>query len=144
MDKRNYEAEALARELNFATSEDLRDNFLERKDFIKLLKPIGNIKMIFRSSKQPQTFEEAQICAQNCRIADFKNWQLPTLEELELIYKLHEAFPELFPFTSTFWSYEEENNEVWVVNFLLCGSAELQNKSTPNDVILVHGDEQNE
>lgn len=136
---RNLEAETLARELNFATAEDLRDNLSERNGFIKLLQPIGNIKMISRN-RDAQTFEEAQICAQNCGTAGFKDWQLPTLEELELIYKLHEAVPDLFPFTTTFWSStedEEDNKKAWSIDFLFCCGIKCQDKSTPNDVILI-------
>ena len=143
----NLEAEALARELNFATANALRKNFSKCNGdvYIELTEPISNTKMISRS-RDAQTFEEAGHCAQNCRIAGYEDWQLPTLEELELIYKLHVAFPELFPFNLTFWSSSAK-----AVDFLASSESkpQLQSESYTkvtdvNNVILVRREVQNQ
>ena len=61
--------------------------------------------MISKQRYPKQTFDEAK------KIAEDSDWRLPTLEESELIYKLHEVFREPFPCNLNTWCTSEDGSE---------------------------------
>lgn len=64
-----------------------KENFIDRGDYIELVKPINNIKMVEKiSSNDEFTWNEARRYADNLRKGGFNDWQLPTIEELKTIF----------------------------------------------------------
>ena len=64
-----------------------KENFIDRGDYIELVKPINNIKMVEKISGNDEfTWNEARRYADNLRKGGFSDWQLPTKNELESIF----------------------------------------------------------
>ena len=65
------------------------DNYIDKSDYIQLLHPIGNIRMIEKiCSTTHMRLEQAVQYAKNLKKGGFCDWRVPTKEELEIIYKI--------------------------------------------------------
>lgn len=90
-EERRLKVEELARQLGIRTGmteEELKYSSIDKDGYIELSYPIGNIHMIEKSYNKFNSFEEAQKYAQELTLGGFKDWRIPTFEELEIIYKI--------------------------------------------------------
>lgn len=124
---RQRELTDLANICNLETAEELLDNILTLyPDYIKFVRPIGNIQMISKQRYPERTFEEAKEFAEKSNLGEFTDWRLPTLEESELIYKLHEVFRdvcrETFPCNLNTWCTTRDGSENYFDNNSPCNN----------------------
>lgn len=75
-------------------------------------------------SETTMDFEDAQKYCKNSRIGNYKDWRLPTREELELILDPTKYDPAINPIfnskSSYYWSstpFADDTGNVWVVGF---------------------------
>ncbi|MBP5591083.1 DUF1566 domain-containing protein [bacterium] len=86
-----YDFEDFAHTLGFKTLEELKNNFIDKGDYIEFIEPINNIKMMEKASNLTEhwfIWEEAMAYTNFESTGDFSDWRLPTIEELKLIYRL--------------------------------------------------------
>jgi len=84
--------EKLALECGFDILEEFRTNFIDRGDYIELKKPICGISMIQKyPSENEMEWEESQKYAEQLRIGGFCGWRVPSIEELEILYKIKDV-----------------------------------------------------
>lgn len=70
-----------------------KDNFIDKGDYIELVNPIGNIRMIEKScSPDYMNWNDAMQYAKNLRKGGFNDWRIPTIDELKIIYKIKDLF----------------------------------------------------
>ncbi len=97
------------------------------------------------------TWKEAQVYAKRLEISNYKNWRLPTVEELERLlskrsflnsngdsHYIIRDFLEVLPKDSSFWTSTEENElYAWVVDFSK-GYDYWRRKTLKYHVLFVH------
>ena len=67
----------------------LPENFRDRGDHIELVKPIENIRMIEKNCFGfLLAWKDAMIYAQTVMKGGYRDWRVPTMEELVVIYKI--------------------------------------------------------
>ena len=68
---------------------EVKANCIDRGDYIELVHPVGNIRMIEKMcSPNEMTWYDAMQYAKNLRKGGFSDWRVPTLQELNEIYKI--------------------------------------------------------
>lgn len=83
--KRQEKINKLAIEYGFT---DLPYNFVDKGDYIEVIPPLGNIHMIKKTCEnQKITWKNANNLAKSLKTGGFHDWRIPTLYELEIIYK---------------------------------------------------------
>ena len=104
------------------------DNYIDKGDYIELVHPIGNIRMIQKDwimqeglifSYSEFGWEEAMKLAKELRIGGFSDWRIPTKEELEIIYKIKDIC-RIDKNEGWFWSSSSRPNDTdfaWIVYF---------------------------
>ena len=77
------------RKLGFKTLEEFKANFVDKDDYIELIKPIGGIKAFEKyASTEKISLEEALEYAKNLELGGFKDWKVPLKKELRTLFKL--------------------------------------------------------
>ena len=64
-----------------------KENFIDRGDYYELSIPIGSICMIEKPSNVSRHYNLAKDYHKKCRAGGFSDWRLPTIDELEMIFK---------------------------------------------------------
>ena len=111
-------------------SADTSSNFIDRGDYIELVKPIGTIRMIQKGSTEiPMNWHDAMEYARNLKLGGFTDWRLPTIEELKELYKIQTICGIEKSDDSWFWSssFSPENPEsALYIGFFkgICGSSD--------------------
>ena len=62
-----------------------KENFIDRGDYYELSIPIGSIHAIEKRIKKERPYKMAKNYASQCRIGEFSDWRLPTIDELEVL-----------------------------------------------------------
>ena len=62
-----------------------KENFIDRGDYYELVIPIGSIHAIEKRIKKERPYKMAKNYASQCRIGEFSDWRLPTIDELEVL-----------------------------------------------------------
>lgn len=65
----------------------IRSDYIDKGDYIELIHPIGNIRMI-HDEEHNICWNEAMDYAKNLRSGGYNDWRLPTKDELKIIYKI--------------------------------------------------------
>ena len=95
----------MARCRNNHEMSDYSLNFIDRGDYIELVKPIGTIRMIQKGNAEtPMNWHDAMDYAKNLNLGGFTDWHIPTLEELKEIYKIQKICGIEQSDDSWFWS----------------------------------------
>jgi hypothetical protein len=75
-------------------------------------------------SKDYMNFADAEKYCKEFKLGDFKDWRLPTREELESILDLEKAYPAINPIFieegNYYWSstpFAGHSDSAWIVNF---------------------------
>lgn len=77
------------RKLGFKTLEEFKANFVDKDDYIELIKPIDGIKAFEKyASTEKISLEEALEYAKNLELGGFKDWKVPLKKELRTLFKL--------------------------------------------------------
>lgn len=85
----------------------LPENFRDRGDHIELVKPIENIRMIEKNCFGfLLAWKDAMIYAQTVMKGGYRDWRVPTMEELVVIYKIKEVCG-INKLDDWFWSSSE-------------------------------------
>ena len=96
---------------NLSESE-LASNFIDRGDYIELVRPIGTIRMIQKGmARNAMNWQEAMDYAKNLKLGGFNDWRLPTIEELKAIYKIQKICGIDKSDDSWFWSSTDSKND---------------------------------
>ena len=95
---------------------------VDRGDYIELIHPIGNIRMIEKvCSPNQMTWYDALRYAKNLRKGGFSDWRVPTKEELLEIYEIKDICGNrIFADNCCFWSSSTDvydTNRAWGVYF---------------------------
>lgn len=110
------------------------DNYVDKGDYIELVHPVGNIKMIQKYnvisgmfSKVLFSWNEAIKFAKELRIGGFSDWRIPTKEELKMIYKIKDIcginvqrsfWFSPISYANFFWSSSHtDDNSIYVAGF---------------------------
>ena len=68
------------------------ENFISHDDYIELVNPIENIRMIEKSCFGfILSWKDAMIYAQTVMKGGYRDWRVPTMEELVVIYKIKDV-----------------------------------------------------
>lgn len=68
------------------------ENFIYRGDYIELVRPIENIRMIEKNCFGfLLSWKDAMIYAQTVMKGGYRDWRVPTMEELAVIYKIKDV-----------------------------------------------------
>jgi len=68
------------------------DNYIDKSDYIQLLHPVGNIRMIEKNCFfDSMTWDQAMRYAENLRKGGFSDWRVPTKEELKILYEIKDV-----------------------------------------------------
>ena len=111
-------------------SADASSNFIDRGDYIELVKPIGAIRMIQKGSAEiPMNWYDAVDYARNLKLGGFDDWRLPTIEELKELYKIQTICgiekSDEFWFWSSSTSSENPKSALYIGFFKgICGSGD--------------------
>ena len=102
------------------------DNYIDKGDYIELVHPVGNIRMIQKDwikqegwlfSYSQFDWEEAMNLAGELIIGGFRDWRIPTIEELKIIYKIKDVCG-IGKNGGWFWSSSTNiSGSAWLVNF---------------------------
>ena len=104
------------------------DNYIDKGDYIELVHPVGNIRMIQKDCIREKgwlfsysrfDWEEAMKLAKELGIGGFSDWRVPTKEELEIIYKIKDICG-IKKNDDWFWSssIRSDNTDCpWIVSF---------------------------
>ena len=96
---------------NLSESE-LASNFIDRGDYIELVRPISTIRMIQKGmARNAMNWQEAMDYAKNLKLGGFNDWRLPTIEELKAIYKIQKICGIDKSDDSWFWSSTDSKND---------------------------------
>ena len=83
------------------------ENFRDRGDHIELVKPIENIRMIEKNCFGfLLAWKDAMIYAQTVMKGGYRDWRVPTMEELVVIYKIKDVCG-INKLDDWFWSSSE-------------------------------------
>ena len=93
------------------TEEELKYNFIDKGWYVELVHPIGRINMIEKCWTQSLSFDSAQDYAKNLALGEFTDWRIPSIDELEIIYKIKD-FLGINACDGVFWSDTECRVEV--------------------------------
>ena len=97
----------------------MKENFIDHGDFIELIEPAGEIRMITKIAGK-MSWDAAVASSKKTKIGGFSDWRLPTKEELKHLYQIREVCIGLGLY-DTFWSSSAENCRPdcrWVVGFI--------------------------
>ena len=93
MEKRKLEVEKFAQELGVETgltSEEFKNNFVDKGHYIELNRPIGNMRIIVkkecRQSFTPYDYKKSIENSWNSY--NLKNLHMATIDEMKIIYKI--------------------------------------------------------
>ena len=110
---------------------EIGENFIDKGDYIELKYPIGTISMIQKGCSEYISWEDAAHYAENIGFGGFKDWRVPTKEELQTIYKIRNICG-IIPKNDWFWSSSvdsDDENSAWYV-FFSTGQAGSFSKSS--------------
>ena len=97
------------------------ENYIDKGDYIELVHPVGNIRMIEKiCSPNDMTWEQAIQYAKKLRKGSFDDWRVPTKEELEAIYKIKNVCG-IYKNEGWFWSSSislYDTDFAWIVYFV--------------------------
>ena len=83
------------------------ENFRDRGDYIELVKPIENIRMIEKNCFGfLLAWKDAMIYAQTVMKGGYRDWRVPTMDELVVIYKVKDICG-INKLDDWFWSSSE-------------------------------------
>ena len=88
------------------TEDELKYNFIDKGWYVELVHPIGRINMIEKCWTKNPNFDSAQDYAKNLRLGGFTDWRIPSINELEIIYKIKDFLGINAP-DGIFWSSTE-------------------------------------
>ncbi len=113
--------------------ESIEKERVQKKKIYKVDKIIFWDKIMYQRFPSNKLFswEEAMVFAKSLNISNYKNWRLPTIDELEKLFTkqsnqnskgnshyIIKDFLEVMPKDSSFWSSSEENEPyAWVADF---------------------------
>lgn len=92
--------------LGFYTFSELNSNFVDRGDYIECRKPIKGITMIQKGYSQNMNWNEAERYAKELRSGGFDDWQIPLIEELDILYNIKEICG--IKQSTCFWSLSQK------------------------------------
>ena len=77
------------RKFGFKTWEEFKANFVDKDDYIELIKPIDGIKAFEKyASTEKISLEEALEYAKNLELGGFRDWKVPLKKELLTLFNL--------------------------------------------------------
>lgn len=93
MKKRKLEVEKFAQELGVETgltSEEFKNNFVDKGDYIELNRPIGSMRIIAKEERglRAENWKMVYESIKSTRVGDLKNLRMATIDELKVIYKI--------------------------------------------------------
>jgi len=127
------------------------NNYVDKGDYIELIHPIGNIKMIQKNLifkdgwffvYENFDWDTAMKLAKELNIGDFNDWRIPTIEELKTIYKIKDVckiMQNRYRDYSYCWSsttLQNLSDYAWDV-YLRTGRVYSHSKSVRNNVLCV-------
>lgn len=80
------------RKLGFKTLEEFKANFVDKDDYIELIKPIGGIKAFQKYATDEIPLKEALEYAKNLELGGFRDWKVPIKKELRRLFKLMKLY----------------------------------------------------
>lgn len=98
--------ESIIRELGFSTLVDLKNNFIDKGDFLSLIKPIKGILAIQKGPFKHLDWESAQVYTNTLCLGGFNDWHIPYKEQLMAIAKFKFIFAKE-QMSGAFWSKTE-------------------------------------
>ncbi|MBR6244576.1 DUF1566 domain-containing protein [bacterium] len=101
------------------SEQELASNFIDRGDYIELVRPIGTIRMIQKGMAQnAMNWHEAMDYAKNLNLGGFTDWHVPTIEELKAIYKIQKICGIDKSDDAWFWSSSPSKGDPESANFI--------------------------
>lgn len=96
------------------TEDELKYNFIDKGWYVELVHPIGRINMIEKCWTKSLSFNAAKDYVENLTLGGFTDWRIPSINELEIIYKIKDFLginaPDGIFWSSTECQVEERNS----------------------------------
>lgn len=92
--------------IGFESINELKANFIDKGDYIECRKPIKGITMIQKGYSPNMNWDDAEKYAQELKLGGFNDWQIPLIQELDILYNIREICGIKQP--SCFWSLSQK------------------------------------